>query len=75
MTKEEFLVEISDVLQLDEVPSVDFALTDEYWDSAAQMAIMAFFGKSFGLHVSFEDLMHVASVADLLDLAKEHLSE
>ena len=75
MTKQEFLVEISDVLQLDEIPSVDFALTDEYWDSVAQMAVMAFFGKSFGLQVSFEDLVQVSSVSDLLDLAKDHLSE
>ena len=75
MTKQEFLVEISDVLQLDEIPSVDFALTDEYWDSVAQMAVMVFFGKSFGLQVSFEDLVQVSSVSDLLDLAKDHFSE
>ena len=76
MTKGEFLEKLADALQMEAVPPPDFKLSDtDYWDSVSQMSMLAFFHKHFGVHVSIEDLVMVEDVGDLLDLAKDYLSE
>ncbi len=75
MTKDEFMKELAEVLQLDETPDKSFMLTDQYWDSASQMAVMAFFLKQFGAHVAFEDLTMANTAGDLLDLANKYLTD
>lgn len=75
MTKQEFFEKISDVLLLDEPATAATELTDDIWDSAAQMAIMAFFGKEFAQLITFDDIVYSNTIGDLLELAKEHISD
>ena len=50
MTRDEFLVEMQDVLQTEETLTVDTVLTDlAEWDSLAVMATMAFLDRNFGV--------------------------
>lgn len=75
MTKQEFFEKISDVLQLDETATSATELTDDIWDSASQMATMAFFGKEFAQLITLDDLVYSNTVGDLLELAKEHIMD
>ena len=66
MTKEEFLVEMQDVLQTDDVLTAETVLGDlAEWDSLSMMATMAFLAKKFGAEVSIADLMAFATVGDI----------
>lgn len=76
MTQREFLEKLADVMQMEEVPSAEFKLSDtDYWDSVSQMSMLAFFHKYFGINVPIEDLAMVENVGDLLDIARSYLSE
>ena len=67
MTKEEFLVEMQDVLQTDEVLTVETVLGDlAEWDSLAMMATMAFLDKNFGVKVGLKDFKEMSTMADLM---------
>ena len=70
MKREEFLVELEDILQRDKVCK-ETDLLDEYdeWDSLSKMAIMAFYNKNFGITVTLNDLKALKTVADLINLA------
>ncbi len=66
MTKEEFFVEMQDVLQTDDVLTAETALVDlAEWDSLSMMATMAFLGKKFGVEVTIADLMAFATIGDI----------
>lgn len=66
MTRDEFLVEMLDVLQRDEPLSFDSALSElDEWDSLAIMATMAFLEKNFGVQTSFADFKMMATVEDI----------
>ena len=67
MTKEEFLVQMQDVLQTDETLSPDTVLCDlAEWDSLAKMSAMAFLDKNFGVKVGLKDFMEMNTMADLM---------
>ena len=70
MKREEFLVELEDILQRDKACK-ETDLLDEYdeWDSLSKMAIMAFYNKNFGITVTLNDLKALKTVADLINLA------
>ena len=66
MTKEEFLTEMQDVLQTEEVLNMDTVLADlDEWDSLAMMATMAFLDKNFGVKVKIADLKVLGTVGDI----------
>ena len=67
MTKEEFLVQMQDVLQTDTNLTPDTVLVDlEEWDSLSIMATMAFVNKNFGLTIKMSDFKEVESMSDLM---------
>ena len=66
MTKEEFLVEMQDVLQTDDTLTAETVLGDlAEWDSLAMMATMAFLGKNFGVEVGIAGLKSFATIGDI----------
>lgn len=66
MTKEEFLTEMQDVLQTEEVLNMDTVLADlEEWDSLSMMATMAFLDKNFGVKVKIADLKTLGTIGDI----------
>ena len=75
MTTKEFLLELQNILQLDEPLTPTSDLSDDSWDSMAQMAVLAFFGKAFGHTISMEDIYSVDNVSDLLEIAKPYIKD
>lgn len=74
MKKEEFLVELEDVLQREEACNIDDNLEDyDEWDSLSKMAIMAYYNQKFGIKISLENLKEVKSVSDLIALAGDNI--
>jgi len=56
MTRDEFIVEIQDVLQTEDELSFETVLADlPEWDSLAVMSTMAFLDSSFGVKTSMAD--------------------
>ncbi len=76
MKKEEFLVELEDVLQREEACN-ESDLLDEYeeWDSLSKMAVMAFFDKNFGVKITLQKLEEVKTVSDLISLAGDNIND
>ena len=67
MTKDEFLVEMQDVLQTEDTLTADTVLADlAEWDSLAMMATMAFLDKSFGAKVGLKDFKEMNTMSDLM---------
>ena len=70
MNKEEFLVQMQDVLQTDEELSYETALDDLVeWDSLAVMATMAFLDKEFGVKTTMKDYKEMLTIADIAQKA------
>ncbi len=66
MTRDEFLVEMQDVLQCEDALTLDMALDGlEEWDSLAAMATMAFLEKSFGVKTNFSDYKDMKTIEDI----------
>ena len=74
MNKEEFLVELEDVLQREEACAEADVLADyEEWDSLSKMAVMAFYNKEFGIKIALNELKDLETVADLIKLAGDNI--
>ncbi len=70
MNREQFLIELKDILEREE----ECRLTDELdsyeeWDSLSKMAVMAFFDKKIGVRILPEDLKHINTVEELFELS------
>ncbi len=66
MTRDEFLIEMQDVLQTEETLTVDTVLTDlAEWDSLAVMATMAFLDRNFGVKLSIADIKELNTIGDI----------
>lgn len=66
MTKDEFLNEMTDVLQTETEISLDTVLTDlDEWDSLSIMATMAFLDKSFGVKTILKDYKEMKTIGDI----------
>jgi len=75
VNKEEFLVELEDVLQREEPCQAGDVLDDyEEWDSLSKMAVMAFFDKHFGIKISLSDMKDFTTVNDLIAKAGDNIS-
>ncbi len=67
MTKDEFLVEMQDVLQTDDALAPETVLGDlAEWDSLSMMATMAFFDKNFGVKIGLKDFKEMNTMSDLI---------
>lgn len=66
MTRDEFLVELQDVLQTEDELSFDTVLKElEEWDSLSVMATMAFLEKSFGVKTTMPDYITMKTIEDI----------
>ena len=66
MTKDEFLVQMQDVLQTDAELKMETVLDElDEWDSLSMMATMAFLDKNFGVKVKIGDLKTLATISDI----------
>ena len=66
MSKEEFLVQMQDVIQTEAELTMETALEDlDEWDSLSMMATMAFLDKNFRLKLKIADLKGLASIGDI----------
>lgn len=74
MTKEDFLVELEDILQREEPCNIEDMLEDyEEWDSLSKMALLAFFDKRFTIKLSLKDIKELESVEDIVKLAGDKI--
>jgi len=68
MTKEEFLVQMQDVLQTETDLTPDTVLTNlEEWDSLSLMATMAFIDKHFGVKLRLVDFKGINVLGELME--------
>ena len=66
MSKDEFLMQMQDVLQTDAELKTETVLADlDEWDSLSMMATMAFLDKNFGVKVKIVDLKTLATIGDI----------
>ena len=74
MTKQEFLVELEDILQREE-PCSEFDSLEDYeeWDSLSKMSLMAYYDKNFGVKLRLDSFADLKSVADLIELAGDKI--
>lgn len=74
MKKEDFLIELEDILQREEPCNITDLLEDyEEWDSLSKMALLSFFDKSFGIKLSLKDFKELESVEDIVKLAGDKI--
>jgi len=70
MTRDEFIVEIQDVLQTEDELSFETVLADlPEWDSLAVMSTMAFLDSSFGVKTSMADYNAMKTIEDIAQKA------
>ncbi len=76
MKKQEFLVALEDVLQLEDAISETQNLTAlEEWDSLSKMAVMAYYKKNFGIEITLNTLKDIQTVNDLIKLAGDNIND
>ncbi|AKB01998.1 hypothetical protein [Vibrio cholerae] len=70
MNKEQFLEELTDVLQLEETVSESTNLKElEEWDSMAHLGVISMFDIEFSKNITNAELKDVETVSDLMALA------
>lgn len=66
MTKEEFIEQMTDVLQTEETLSMETTLEDiDEWDSLSMMATMAFLNKKFGVTLKIVEIKSFVTLGDI----------
>ena len=66
MTRNEFLLEMQDVLQVEETLTFDTVLSDlSEWDSLAVMSTMAFLDSKFGVKTAMADYAAMKTIEDI----------
>lgn len=75
MTKQDFLVELEDILQRDD-PCAQSDLLENYeeWDSLSKMALMAYFDKNFGIKLALDSFKDLKTVSDIIALAGDKIN-
>ncbi|MUK49019.1 acyl carrier protein [Aliivibrio fischeri] len=72
MDKNQFLEELTDILQLEDTLSLDVELVDlEEWDSMAFLGVISFFDMEFNKTVTQQELKSVKTAADLFVLSEK----
>ncbi len=76
MNKSEFLKDMEDILQREDVchETDELDVYDE-WDSLAKMSMIAYFDRQFNLKVSLNELKKINKVADLIRLAGDNIND
>ena len=75
MKKEEFLVVLEDILQIDHEISENQNLEElDEWDSLSEMAIMAYYKKNFNVDLVVNSFKNIKTPLDLIKLAGDHVN-
>lgn len=75
MKKEEFLVVLEDILQIDHAISENQNLEElDEWDSLSEMAIMAYYKKNFNVDLVVNSFKNIKTPLDLIKLAGDHVN-
>ncbi|MBE6391589.1 MAG: acyl carrier protein [Lentisphaerae bacterium] len=70
MNRDEFLIKLADILQVEEEIKAETILDDlEEWDSLAKISTTAFFSNELGVKLSFSDFDSFKTVEDLMKKA------
>ena len=70
MKKEQFLEELTDVLQLEETINESTNLKElEEWDSMAHLGVISMFDIEFSKNITNAELKDIETVSDLIALA------
>lgn len=71
MDKNQFLEELTDILQLEDTVSSEVTLADlDEWDSMAFLGVISFFDMEFGKTITQQELRAVLTVEDLFVLSE-----
>lgn len=74
MKKEEFLNDLQDVLQREDICNeYDDLMSYDEWDSLSKMAVMAYFDQKFGIKIDLKKLAEIKKVQDLISIAGDHI--
>lgn len=74
MNKEEFLNDLQDVLQRDDICNENDLLESyDEWDSLSKMSVMAYYRKNFSINMSLNDFEKFIHVSDLIDFAGDQV--
>ena len=66
MSKEEFLVQMQDVLQTETELTMGSVLDElDEWDSLSMMATMAFLDKNFGVKLKIAEIKTLGTIGDI----------
>ena len=66
MSKEEFLVQMQDVLQTETELTMETVLDElDEWDSLSMMATMAFLDKNFGVKLKIAEMKTLGTLGDI----------
>ncbi|PHX05754.1 hypothetical protein [Vibrio splendidus] len=67
MNKQQFLEELTDIMQLDDTIAEAAVLAElPEWDSMAYLGVISFFDMEFSIDVSVEDLKKIETVEQLI---------
>ena len=76
MTKQDFLNELAEIMQLDTPPTGSENLEDFVeWDSMANLGVMSMFDMEFGTTLKTDDLKNIKTVNELMALAGDQITE
>lgn len=76
MTKQDFLNELAEIMQLDTPPTGSENLEDyAEWDSMANLGVMSMFDMEFGITLKTDDLKNIKTVNELMALAGDQITE
>lgn len=76
MKKQDFLNELSEIMQLDTPLTGEENLEDLVeWDSMANLGVMSMFDMEFGITIKTDDLREIETVSELISLAGEQITE
>lgn len=76
MTKQDFLNELAEIMQLDTPPTGSENLEDFVeWDSMANLGVMSMFDMEFGTTLKTDDLKNIKTVNELMALAGDQITD
>lgn len=74
MKLEDYISELLEMMERDDALELDMRIENlSEWDSMARISFISFLDAEFSIEVTPDDLMKCKTVADLVELAKEHI--
>lgn len=71
MDKEQFLVDLAEILEEDAVKEVDVLSEFDAWDSLSILSIIAYAQEHFKKQLKNDEIRNLETVADLISLIEE----